>query len=52
MDPVARILQKMVEDEAHLVQNFENSIYMKCQDEQNDTKSNTECVEKIGLFKL
>ena len=52
MDPVARILLKIVEDEAYLFRNFEHSIHMICQDEWNELKSNTECVEKIGLFKL
>jgi len=52
MDPVARFPLKMVEDEAYLVRNFEHSIHMIFQDEWNKLKSNTECVGKIGLFKL
>jgi len=42
----------MVVDEAHLVRNFEHTIHMICQDECSELKPNTECVEKIGLFKL
>ena len=52
MDPVVRLTLKMVVDEGHLVRNFEHSIHMIFQDEWNELKSNTESVEKIGLFKL
>ena len=52
MYPVARIPLKMVEDDVYLVRNFEHEIHMIFQDEWKKLKSNTECVEKIGLFKL
>ena len=52
MDLVAGFSLKMVGDEAHLVRNFEHSIQMICQDEWDERKSNPECIEKFGLFKL
>ena len=52
MDPVVRILRKIVEDEAHLVRNFEHSINMICRDECDNQISNPECVEKSGFIKL